>query len=296
MDTSFPPSLLKSDLLTRLALNLDTAEEFGPITEVWVNGRTHQVQGLGCSTGLLGRQNRRFLWSQVASVGHDGLILKAGAQAVATDEPPPDCLALGELELWSDHGDRVGQLTDYRFDPANGNILQYRFIAGESSPLAPGLYALDPLAVISMGRRRMMAEAASLSAATLLEAEVPHPQTPSPGRPSLNPLPFDQVPDPRRSWDAAVETTRHAREQVAEQVSERRQQFQSQAQNRFGNLLGDVKKRTRRLRNQLRETVTDVTAGLPSGQHLHNDNIPTIDVDAMELWAEEEEPRRSDER
>jgi uncharacterized protein YrrD len=76
------PTMLKSELINRLAINLDTAEEFGPIAEVWVNGRTHQVMGLGCSAGgLLNRQSRRFLLSQIGSIGHDGVVVKAGAQA-----------------------------------------------------------------------------------------------------------------------------------------------------------------------------------------------------------------------
>jgi len=147
MDGSFQ-AMLKSELLNRLALNLDTAEAFGPIVELWVNGRTHQVRGIGCSAGgLLNRQSQRFLWSQVGSIGRDGVVVKAGARVEAIDEHLQDCLPLAELELWSDHGDRMGQLIDYRFDPASGNILQYLFVPAEASSLAPGLYALDPVAV-----------------------------------------------------------------------------------------------------------------------------------------------------
>ncbi|MGB3137993.1 MAG: hypothetical protein WBB18_14405, partial [Nodosilinea sp.] len=146
MDGSFPPDMLKSDLLNRLALNLDTAEEFGSIAEVWVNSRTHQVQGLGCSAGGLLSRQRRFLWSQIGSIGRDGVVVRAGAEAETIDQHLQDCLPLGELELWSDHGNCVGQLVDYRFTPVTGNILQYLFVPEETSGLAPGLYALDPIA------------------------------------------------------------------------------------------------------------------------------------------------------
>jgi uncharacterized protein YrrD len=288
MDESSPQAMLKSSLINRLAINLDTAEEFGPITEVWVNGRTHQVSGLGCGSGLLGRQNRRFLWSQVASIGRDGVVLRAGVQAEANLDPLQDCLPLAEVELWSDHGDRVGYLTDYQFEPTTGNILQYRFVADSSSLLQPGLYAISPIAIISTGRRRMMAEADHLLAAVQLEAGTPPPSSTT-TRPMPGSLPLDHWPDPKRSWEAAKETTRQTGEQIAERFGERRQKIQSEAQDRLGRLLGGVKKRTRSLRNQLRETVTDVTAGLPSGSRLQDDTIPTIDVDAMELWADEEE-------
>lgn len=306
MDGPFPQSMLKSELLNRLAINLDTAEEFGPIAEVWVNSRTHQVQGIGCSAGgLLHRQSRRFLWSQIGSIGRDGIVVKAGAQIEAIDEHLQDCLPLGVIELWSDHGDRTGELTDYRFDPATGNILQYLFRPEETSGLAPGLYALDPIAVISTGRRRMMAEDAALRAAPLIQAGLPQ-SPPAPPRSPFDRIPLDRLhmdrmPDPRQSWEAAVKTTRQAQQQVNDRIQDqrqklgaetqdRRQKLQAEAQDKLGGLLGNVKKRTRHLRNQLREAVTDATAGLPSGPNLRDDNVPTIDVNAMELWPEDDLP------
>ncbi|MGG6237950.1 hypothetical protein ACQ4N7_04865 [Nodosilinea sp. AN01ver1] len=302
MDGPFPQGMLKSELLNRLAINLDTAEEFGPIAEVWVNGRTHQVQGVGCSAGgLLQRQSRRFLWSQIGSIGRDGVVVRAGAQIEAIDEHLQDCLPLGMVEIWSDHGDRTGQLFDYRFDPATGNILQYLFIPEESSGLAPGLYALDPVAVISTGRRRMMAEDAALRSALLIQADIPQPPEPTAPRSPFDRIPLDRVPDPRQGWDAAVKTTRQAQQQVSDRLQDqrqklgaeaqdRRQKLQAEAQDKLGGLLGNVKKRTRHLRNQLREAVTDATAGLPSGPNLRDDNVPTIDVNAMEPWPEDDLP------
>jgi uncharacterized protein YrrD len=318
MDGSFPQGLLKSELLQRLAINLDTAEEFGPIAEVWVSGRTHQVKGIGCSAGgLLNRQSRRFLWSQIGSIGRDGVVVKAGAGIEAIDEHLQDCLPLGEVELWSDHGDRIGQLTDYRFAPTTGNILEYLFIPEVTSALPPGVYALDPIAVISTGRRRMMAEDAALRAAPLVREGLPQPPEPATTRSPfahipLDRIPLDKMPDPRRGWDAAVKGTQTMRDQVNEQFQEgrhklgaeaqdRRQKLQAEAQDKLGSLLGSVKKRTRGLRNQLREAVGDVTAGLPSGPNLRDDKTPTIDVDAMELWPEDDLPperpvRRPDRR
>lgn len=317
MDGSFPQGLLKSELLNQLAINLDTAEAVGPITEIWVNSRTHQVQGIGCSASglLLHRQSQRFLWSQIGSIGRDGVVVKAGAQIESIDEQLQDCLPLGTVELWSDHGDRMGQLSDYRFAPATGNILQYLFIPEETSGLPPGQYALDPIGVISTGRRRMMAEDAALRHAPLVQAGLPQPPEPPPPRSPFDRIPLDRlsmdrVPDPRQGWEAAVKTTRQAQQQVSDrfqdqrqklgaEAQDRRQKLQAEAQAKLGGLLGNVKKRTRHLRNQLREAVTDATAGLPSGPNLRNDNVPTIDVNAMEPWPEDdhsEPPYRPDQR
>ncbi|WOD38852.1 hypothetical protein [Nodosilinea sp. E11] len=307
MEGSFPQGILKSELLNRLAINLDTAEEFGPIAEIWVNGRTHQVQGVGCSVGgLLTRQHRRFLWPQIGSIGRDGVVVKAGAKVEAIDEHLQNCLPLGEVELWSDHGDRMGQLVDYRFDPTTGNILQYLFVPVEASDLAPGLYGLDPVAVISTGRRRMMAEAAALKAAPMVRAGMQPPAAPPPSSP-FDRIPLDKMPDPRQGWEAAVKGTQTMRDQFQGQFQEgrqklgaeaqdRRQRLQAEAQDKLGGLLGNVKKRTRHLRHQLREAVTDATAGLPSGPNLRDDKIPTIDVDAMEPWPEDDVSQERPER
>ncbi|NJL45698.1 MAG: PRC-barrel domain containing protein [Leptolyngbyaceae cyanobacterium SM2_3_12] len=292
-DDSSPHSILKSDLLNRLAINLDTAEELGPITEIWVNGRTHQITGVGCGGGLLARQSRRFLWPQVVSIGRDGVVLKVAVPTPEVEHQLQDCLPLGELELWSNHGDRVGQITDYRFERITGNILQYLFRAGESSGLEPGLYGLDPLAVVSTGRRRIMAKAEALGTTELIQAgesssdsaRLPGPFSRVPlDRLPLNRVPLNRIPDPRQGWDAAKDSTRDMRGQMGEQWQENSQKLRSEAQDRLGHLFGNVKQRTRRLRHQLRETVTDVT----SGRQLGGEDIPTIDVDSMELWPEDD--------
>lgn len=290
MAASFPNSILKSEVLSRLPINLDTAEELGSITEIWVHPYDHQVKGLGCGGGLLGRPSQRFLWSQVASIGHDGLVIRLDPRPSAIDEALAECLPLGNLELWSDHGDRIGQLIDFQLDPSTGRIEAYHFIASAHAGLAPGLYALAPAGVISISRRRLMAEATAVQAATLLDDTIQAPP-PSQRLPLDHlPLPIDRLPDPKQSWDTAVDKTRHAREQMAEQIEEGRQKIQAEAQTRFSGLMGDMKKRTRRLRHQLRETVSDITASLPAEPRPRKDSRPpTIDVDAQELWVDDDD-------
>lgn len=299
-NTSFPPTLLKTDLLRLVPINLDTAESFGPITEVWVDPRRHWILGVGCGGGL-GRRSQRFLWDQVISIGHDGLVLR-DSSAHNNDEERQNHLeaalaegiALSEVEVWSDHGDRLGHLNDYRFDPSRGAILQYHFSTQTSSDLPPGCYALSPEAVISLGRRRMMVSQTALAQAEHLGDPVPPRSVGT--RSPLEALPLDQVldhiPDPRQTWDATLDKTRQARTQFSDQVQEQGHRLQSEAQQRLGSWLGDVKKRTRRLRHQIRETVSDVTAGLPTPPPPRDTRPPTIDVDATELWGDDDPPPR----
>lgn len=300
-NTSFPPTLLKTDLLRLVPINLDTAESFGPITEVWVDPRRHWILGVGCGGGL-GRRSQRFLWDQVISIGHDGLVLRDSSIHGSEEDRQnhletalAEGIVLNEVEVWSDHGDRLGHLNDYRFDPSRGAILQYHVSIQTSSELPPGCYALPPEAIISLGRRRMMVSQTALAQAEHLGDPVP-PRPAGPRSP-LEALPLDQVldhiPDPRQTWDATLDKTRQARTQFSDQVQEQGHRLQSEAQQRLGSWLGDVKKRTRRLRHQIRETVSDVTAGLPTPPPPRDTRPPTIDVDATELWGDDEPPPRS---
>lgn len=291
-DNSFPPTLLKTDLVRLLPIDLDTADSLGPITEVWVAPHRHQVIGVGCGGGL-GRRSQRIPWDQVISIGHDGLVLRGSVSQTPApeDDPLADGMALGEVEVWSDHGDRLGHLSDYRFSPSGGAILQYHFSTTASPDLAPGLYAIPPEAVISLGRRRMMVAHTALAQATRLGDPVsPRPAGP---RSPLEALPLDQVmdhiPDPKQTWDATLDKTRQARTQLSDQWQEQGHRLQSEAQQRLGHWLGDVKKRTRRLRHQIRETVSDVTAELPTPpQSRDHAPPPIIDVDATELWGDDD--------
>jgi uncharacterized protein YrrD len=280
--------MLRSALMNRIVIDLHSAEELGRVTQILVDLSTHRVVGLGCRGGMRHRGGQHFLWSQVASVGRDGVVIQAAAPAPEADQMQQQAFPLANLELWSDHGDRIGQLTDFQFEPASGQILGYRFVTQGTVSLAPGLYQLAPDAVVSAGRRRMMVHDHALGLATRLAAGV---QAPAP-----DPIPQREVfgydiPDPRQGWDNALEGSRELREQLGGQVQKRSEQLRAETQERLGGLLGTVKKRTRRLRNQMRETVTDLTAGLPAGQRLDDDEVETIEVDSTELWRRDGDQR-----
>lgn len=283
------PELLKSALISRIVIDLQTAEELGRVTQVLVDVRTQRVTGLVGGGGVLQRGGQTFLWEQVNSVGRDGVVIRTSDSSPDRDQTLEESIPLAELELWSDHGDRMGILTDFGFDPRSGQILHYRFIAEENSELAAGLYQFRPDAVVSTGRRRMMVHDPALRGATLLDAGVSMPTHGFPGKEVLR---YD-LPDPRQGWETAVEGTREMREQFRGQFKgqfqERGEKLRAEAQEKLGGLLGNVKKRTRRLRNQMRETVTDITAGLPSGQRLEDNDVRTIEVDSTELWSREED-------
>jgi uncharacterized protein YrrD len=293
MEGQNSPALLRSALVNRIVIELGTAGEVGRVTQVLVDIRTQRVVGLVGGGGVLQRGGQIFPWEQVNSVGRDGIVIRASEPLPESKQTLEEAIPLAELELWSDSGNRVGLLTDFGFDPQSGQILHYRFIAHQSSGFEPGLYQLGPGAVVSTGRRRMMVHDAALSQATLLEAGG-NPSFPGAARREVF---GHDLPDPRQGWETAMEGTREVREhfreqfgeQFGEQFQERGEKLRTEAQEKLGGFFNNVKKRTRRLRHQMRETVTDMTAGLPSGQRLNDDDVKTIEVDSTERWSREDD-------
>lgn len=278
-----------SQLLNRIIIDLTTAEEMGQVGELLVSPQEHRVRGVASTAGFLGRGSRKFTWSQVSSIGKDSLVIRANAPVGDPEEILLDTIPVANLELWTDAGDRVGQVVDFLMDGETGVISEYVFrpdapLKPDGEEKIPALYSLSRAGVISMSRRRMMVRAAAVTDATAVEADTP----PAPPRPRGG-LPKPHLPDPSPQWEEAINQGREA----SEQIQERAQQVAAEAKTRFGKLFGDVKKRTRRLQGQLRETVSDLTADLPTGRPEERVDIKTIDVESMEIWPEDD-PQEND--
>jgi len=245
-----------SDLLDRVILDRDTTETLGRVGELLVSPREHRVRGIACAgfpgQELLRQETRRFTWSQVTSVGQDSLVVRANAPVGDPAVVLADCLPLTTLEIWSDGGERVGELVDFLLDDATGVIAEYLYVPApqDGAPRSRSLLGLPRSHVISMGRRRMMVRETAMANA------VPHPEWSAPGG---GPLPGGlKLP---RSVAAHVDSL-PAPQQVGHQVQERAQQVAADAQTRMGEVMGTLRQRTRHLRTQLRETVTDLSASL----------------------------------
>lgn len=238
-----------SDLLDRVILDRDTTETLGRVGDLLVSPREHRVRGIASAGSLgqeiLGQETRRFTWSQVTSVGQDSLVVRANAPVGDPAVVLADCIPLSTLEIWSDSGDRVGELVDFLLDDATGVIGEYLYVPAPQAgqPPVSGLLGLPRVYVINMGRRRMMVREAAMANA------VPHPDLSPPG---LGSLPGGiKLP---RSVATQVEALPDP-QQVGHQVQERAQQTADQ-------VLDTLRQRTRSLRTQLRETVTDLSASL----------------------------------
>lgn len=285
-----------AQVVDSLILDLQTSEEVGWLGDVLVDDQHQQVVGFTYYTGVMRRERHRLSWRLVASVGRDGIIVDT------RDIPPEAATALESaapmagLEIWSDAGERVGQLADFEFDPESGQIQQYLFSPQGWRQLESGLYGLAPDAVISAGRKRMMVKAAALAtpervleepAATEAASQKSWPMPELPEELQMRSQRLGHQAERLREkfqghWPQSVDAN-------PEQLRERSQQLADQAKGQFGQVMKRFRQRSRRLRHQLRETVADWSEDFPVGP----DSQPprrTIDIDSAEAGAAENQP------
>jgi uncharacterized protein YrrD len=146
--------LRQSDFIGRLVLEQKTAEEFGRVSELWLDPKTHQIVGLSCKAGLLGTQKHGFTWSQIESIGDDSIMVCAlrGVDA----EKPDGAIGLIAQDVWTDSGRQVGGLIDYRFDAETGDVVDYIFVFNGWRSIADSGYCIPPRAVVGMNPKRMI--------------------------------------------------------------------------------------------------------------------------------------------
>lgn len=282
-----PAPLRGYTLQQRLVLDLQTTEAVGAVSQILIDRDTHQIVGIACRGGLLGREQQVFPWAQIESIGHDGVVLKS---AISTPEPLPDSVqTMIDLEVWSDAGDRVGRIVDFCLDPATGRVTTYLLLPEGFRDLPEGLYQILPSHIISIGRRRMMVQHDAVESAVPFAGEIPVRSPVSSDR--IPPLPF---PKPPQDWEQDWEKAREQTQAAANQVQERTREIAEQARGQLGQMFGQMRRKSRKLQGRLREAVTDITADLPAGRRLDQDRSrKTIDVEPTEVWPDEERDPRS---
>lgn len=143
-----------SDLLGRLVIDRNTTDDLGRVDQVWLAHKTHQIVGLSCKSGLLGRKHTEFTWGQIETIG-DESVLVSYVEGTETQRPPDTELIIGH-EVWTDGGNRAGTVVDYRFNAATGMVVDYLFVSNGWQGRLDGVYSLSPTAVMSVGSKRMI--------------------------------------------------------------------------------------------------------------------------------------------
>lgn len=153
----------QSQLLGRLVLNRETTEEMGRVHQFWLDSSQHCVVAFTAKSGLLGRHVQWFKWEQVTAIGEDSLLLVPIAESL-TQPPVSSDLVVGH-ELWTDAGNKVGTVKDYFLDTITGAVVAYLFISNGWQGITDGMYLLSPKAIVSIGVKRVIAQAQAIQTA-----------------------------------------------------------------------------------------------------------------------------------
>lgn len=157
-----PRMIRQSELLNQLVLDRNTMEELGQIEVVWMYPQVHRVLGFVCHSGFLGKQKAAFKLKHITALGENSVLVTA--KPTATDaERVRQLESLVHCEVWSDQGNRVGQIIDFVFNLETGEIQSYLLVAGRLAALTDGIYQLPPRKIISLGRKRVLIAEATIA-------------------------------------------------------------------------------------------------------------------------------------
>lgn len=158
-----------SELVGRLVLNRDTTEELGHLDRLWIDPKTYQLLGVTCKSGFLGRHQHALTWSQVEVIGPDSVLVRLPGGV----EPAKPEMVIDDVvghEIWTDAGQRVGTVRDYRFDQETGDVVDFLFVSDGWQGLVDGVYRLRTQDVVSLGTKRLIATDAALQVAERVTA------------------------------------------------------------------------------------------------------------------------------
>lgn len=161
--TTLSKDVQQSALQNQLVLNFDTTEIVGRVKKLWLDVKSHQVKGLTCARGVLGREKHWFSWDRVVTVGHDSILVNT-ENHTQVEQPESTDDVIG-LQVWTDAGNKAGKLVDYCIDTNTGAVFAYLFTSNGWRGIANGTYMLSPDAVITVGSQRIIVTEASIEAA-----------------------------------------------------------------------------------------------------------------------------------
>jgi len=242
-----PEVLKQSQLIDRLVLDRQTAEEVGRVAQLLLDPQAHRVVGLICKSGFVGIKKKSFTWTQVESIGTDSIML-SGSQEETDLEKIESLDSLIDSEIWTDAGNKIGKLVDYLLEPESGRVLNYLFSSNGLHGLPEGRYTLPPVGISSIGSKRIIV------LDTVAQNSQPYLEE---GKKKVNP----------------------AAEYIKEDLEKTRndlEAFKQGAQNVFG----QVKDRTQAAREQVQEQVSDVRTKLQRNAQPADSNVAEVKSDS----------------
>lgn len=249
--TTFSETVVQqSKLIGRLILNRYTAEEMGRVNQFWLDTSNHRVVAMSCKSGFLGRNIQFFRWEQIEAIGKDSILLSILTEPLIA-KPDSTDLVVGH-ELWTDAGNKAGSITDYCLDPKTGVVVAYLFVSNGWQGLTDGTYLLLPQAVMSLGAKRLIAQAEQVQNAEQFSAGLSDKMA------QAAEFLKEDYAQTRRDIAAVVESS----QTTASQLQETTQQVAGQTQIKLTEVGGKVQQTTQQIAAQAQTKLTDVTGQL----------------------------------
>ncbi|MGK7935486.1 MAG: PRC-barrel domain-containing protein [Xenococcaceae cyanobacterium] len=154
MNASSITEIKRSDLINLLVLDYKTTDEIGRVKQLWLELNAHQVSGLTCASGVLGRTKHSVTWEQIETIGTDSILVTIPEEEPEQPEGIVDSVA--GWEIWTDAGNKAGKLADYCVNVETGAVVDYLFVSNGWQGITGSMYRLPPTAVISVGRKRII--------------------------------------------------------------------------------------------------------------------------------------------
>lgn len=210
------PVIKFSELLGKPVIDYKTSDELGQIEQLWLNPKTHQIEGATCRAGLMGLKKRTITWAQIESIGADSVLVSI---PTGVEPSKPDWVEcdIGQ-DVYTDTGDRIGAFKDYYLNAETGDVLDYLFVSTGLRSVIDGLYRLPASAIVSLGSQRLIVMATALQTA---EREGGLSQTVS----QVGELLKDDYARTQQSLASALEGTKA----IASQLQEKTQHLVGQA-------------------------------------------------------------------
>ncbi|MBE9049378.1 PRC-barrel domain-containing protein [Nostocales cyanobacterium LEGE 11386] len=145
--------LKQSELLNRLVLDRQTAEEVGRVSRLLLDSQAQTILGLSCKSGWLGGKQKSFTWEQIEAIGDDSVLVRyQDDQSSKLQSVKP---VIGS-EVWTDTGKKVGKILDLLFNVETGTVVNYLFSSSGWQGLMEGTYLLEPIMISSVGDKRVI--------------------------------------------------------------------------------------------------------------------------------------------
>ena len=246
MNTQSQTAIKHSDLINRIVLNRQNAEEIGQVAQLWLDPMAHKVLGLVCKSGLLGHKKRSFTWAEIEAIGSDSILVHLNSESKA--KKPPSVESIVGYQLWTDGGNQAGTLMDYRFDPKTGKVVEYIFGSKGWRGIADGTYRLPPVAIASVGGKRVMA----------IEAMVQNAEHYTDGINQKVAQAAESLKDDYAKTKEDMAGLMEGAQGLATQVQENTKKVAGNAQQKLSDVAGQVQQTTKQVTGNAQQKLSDV--------------------------------------